>query len=235
MSEPANGSASPHPAGCSIEALDGAMCGRYLAWVLGGQGVTVAEGVIETSSDVPIRGVTGEQHAELPIGTDKVVWCLAHCDDGITWGRYDVGTKAWRLGSTVVPTVSPRIRYETLQELRIFGQSGEVLIWRADSELRGRLLLDTNPSTGKDDPLRPSDERRILRGDSVRSNAERDFTYIADSAGAEQVIPLKVANSDLNARRVRLHMRHYWEQDPDIGAVRIAATRLVELSVEVNS
>ena len=98
------------------------------------------------------------------------------------------------------------------------------------------MLRDAGSPTEPDDPLRTSDERRILRGDTVRSALRQGFTHITDRAGAEQVIPLTVTADHLQRRLVRLHVRHYWEEDSDedapTGAVRIAATRLVGLAVE---
>ncbi|HDH26706.1 MAG TPA: hypothetical protein ENH00_11040 [Actinobacteria bacterium] len=162
-------------------------------------------------------------------------WALAHCDDGVTWGTFDTDLSSWRLGSEVVPDVSPPIREQTIQELRLFGETGEVLIWRTEEGLRGRILHELIPPadrTDEMDPLRPSDEARILRGDSVRGGSEPGFTRVVDRTGAEQVIPADTTAEQLRKRRVRLQVRHYWEQDPESGAVRIAATRLLKLTTE---
>jgi len=151
----------------------------------------------------------------------------------VTWGRYDAAAKAWRLGSHVAPEVSPPIRSETLQELRLFGEGGEVLIWRTDAGLRGRVLYETDPAADRDDesnPLRPSDEPRILRGGFILAQYENGFTHIGDGTGAEQVLPLAASHEQLRAAQVRLDVRHYFEVDAETGAVRISATRLVGLT-----
>lgn len=199
---------SPALAGCDLSPLDSAACRPYLAWLL------------------------GENGADVPKEAGGLVWALAHCDDGVTWGCYDAEAKAWQLGDRVAPQISPPIRLQTLQELRIFGEPGEALIWRAEEGIRGRLLRETTPVSNRSDtsnPLRPSDESRILRGDRVVASGEHGFTHIGDRAGAEQVLPLTVTTKQLQAGQVRLLLRHYYESDAGTGAVRIAATRLVTL------
>jgi len=201
--------ASP-AAGCSDPLpLDSAACQQYLAWLL------------------------GEKEATEPKGATGLVWALAHSDDGVTWGRHDTSAKVWRLGNQAVPEVSPHIRPEALQELRLFGEAGEVLIWRTDAGLRGRMLLDAASGADRSndsDSLRASDESRILRGDHVIQQCEHGFSHVGDRTGAEQVLPLDVTKEQLQAAQVRLEVRHYYESDADTGAVRIAATRLVTLT-----
>lgn len=205
-----NAAEAPHAlAGCDLTPLDSPTCERYVSWLL------------------------GEENAAATDGATGLVWALAHCDDGVTWGRYDAGAKAWRFGNHVAPEVSPPIRSETLQELRLFGEDGEVLIWRTDAGLQGRVLREADPATDRSDeanPLRPSDESRVLRGALVVAECDHGFTHIGDGAGAEQVLPLAATKEQLRAAQVRLDVRHYYEVDAKTGAVRIAATRLVRLT-----
>lgn len=195
------------PFGCIVEELDNGACKQYLNWLLGDSQAT-AEG------------------ERLPLD-----WALAHCDDGVTWGRYDADAKVWRLGNQVASDSSPPIRQDWLQELRLFGVQAEVLIWRSEDGLRGRVLRDgeAQASGNTSNPLRPSDEARIVRGRMVRRALDHDFTHVADITGAEQVLPLKVTQEQLQQGSVRLVVRHYFEQDPETGTVRVVATRLVRL------
>lgn len=195
-------------AGCEIKPLNKATCEDYLSWLI------------------------SEGKAQAPAEAAGLVCTLAHCDDGVTWGRYDEAAGAWRLGSQVAPDVSPPIRPQTLQELRIFGEKGEVLIWRTDAGLRGRLLREAEPPANRNDendPLRPSDESRLLRGDRVLGSLDHGFTHVGDGKGAEQVLPLAVTSGQLRSGRVHLVVRHYFEADRATGAVRVAAARLVRL------
>lgn len=206
MSQPALPTA---PAGCVIRPVE---TDAYLAWLLGGQ------------------------QAAIPEDATGLVWALAHCDDGVTWGRYAVpDAPSWNFGNQFFPDVSPAIQRESLQELRIFGKKAEVLIWRTDSGLRGRMLRESDPPADRNDvsdPLRPSDESRIVRGDECLETPQSGFAHVADRTGAEQVIPLEVSDQQLQKRLIRLCVRHYYEQDRESGAVRIAATRLVDLTTE---
>lgn len=192
--------------GCEVTKLEAATCQRYLAWLL------------------------GEDDAAKPQGATGLVWALAHCDEGVTWGRFDPKLNIWRLGNQVAPDVSPPIRRESLQEVRLFGQSGEVLIWRTEEGLQGRMLCDSGPSSSHTDPsifIPPSNESRILRGSYVIRSYEHGFSRVGDVTGAEQVLPLEVTNEQLRSGQVRLEVRHYFESDASTGAVRVAASRLV--------
>lgn len=200
--------AAPSIAGCHIAPIDRAACEQVVAWV---------------------RGRGGSAPDALGAG---FAWALAHSDDGVTWGRFDGEAGRWRLGHDAVPDVSPPIRPEALHELRLFGDGGEVLIWRSDEGLRGRLLEDARGDGPRDetDPLRPSDELRIVRGDRIRADAGGGFTRVTDATGAEQALPVPLEEAQLRQHKVRLHVRHYWAQNAEDGTVRIAVTRLVKLT-----
>lgn len=193
--------------------LDSSACGHYLSWLL------------------------GEDPPTLPKLVPGLVWALAHCDDGVTWGRYDAKMNSWHLGNRAFPDLSPSVSQETLQELRLFGESGEALIWRTDSGLRGRVIGETESESARSkdtDPLRPSEESRLVRGNFVVARREDEFTQIGDGTGAEQVLPLIVSTEQLQKSQIRLVVRHYFERDPETGMIRLAATRLVRLMLGDN-
>jgi CRISPR-associated protein (TIGR03984 family) len=195
-------------AGCRIAPINREDCEQVVAWLLGKR---------------------GSAPEDLGAG---FAWVLAHSDDGVTWGRFDGEAGRWRLGHDAVPDVSPPIRPEALQELRLFGDGGEVMIWRSDEGLRGRLLEDAKGDSPRDeaDPLRPSEELRIVRGDRIRADAGGGFTRVTDATGAEQVLPIALDDAHLRQHKVRLHVRHYWAQNAEDGTVRIAVTRLLKLT-----
>src|SRR5690606_5637002 len=105
-------------------------------------------------------------NGDTPDGADGVAWALAHLDDGVTWGRWDRETCAWTSGHGAAPDISPAIRAATLQELRIFGDEREVLIWRTSSGLRGRDVTDT--ALNQETALASVNEPRVVRGSQVR-------------------------------------------------------------------
>lgn len=192
-------------AGCDIAPMESAECETYLRWL------------------------AGEDGPAAPAGATDFTSALAHCDDGVTWGKWDAAENRWRTGNEAFSKISPLVRRETLQELRLFGEAGEVLIWRTEAGFRGRKLRDRDEAVPES--LRPDTEDRILRGDFVREKLADGFSCIADLAGAEQVVPMEVSEGALKTRRVRLQVRHYFQRDEqNTGAVRVAATRLVGIS-----
>lgn len=214
MSQPAPPAISG-PAGCEIQQLEPNDIEAYVAWLL------------------------CEPDAVVPDSASGLKWALAHCDDGVTWGRRTgPDSPGWCFGSQFFLEACPAIRRERLQELRIFGKDAEVLIWRAGVGLRGRVLRESDPRVDRNDPsnpLRPSDECRIIRGDPPDRDethiiSKSGFSQITDRAGAEQVIPIEVSAQQLRKRSVRLCVTHYYEHDDESGSVRIAATRLVNLT-----
>ncbi|MGC8794096.1 MAG: type III-D CRISPR-associated protein Csx19 [Bryobacteraceae bacterium] len=195
-------------AGASFQALDRDACERLLKWLRG-------EGSAPERTPEDLR------------------WALAHSDDGVTWGRYERDRSRWLLSSQAAPRLSPSVRRDWLQQLRLFGPSAEVLMWRDGDALRGRVMRDDGRAIVE--ALRPSEESRILVGEYVVGELPDGFTHVGDRAGLQQVLPLAVTKEDLQRRQARLKVRHYWQEDPETGAVRIAATRLVDVFIEGKS
>lgn len=189
-------STKPSLSGVSIERLSGDRCVSIVDWLAG--------------------------RAESPALGPELHWALAHSDDGVTWFRRD--PNGWRSGHGVYPEISPPLRAPRLQELRVFGVEAEVLIWRAEGGLRGRLATDA--AVEKDAPP-PLDEARLLRGEGPGVAMAGEFTHVQDAAGAEQVLPLLWPCQV--AERPALRCRHYFECCPETGVSRVALTRLLEV------
>ncbi len=151
----------------------------------------------------------------------KGAWLLAHCDEGVVWGRRD-GDR-WALSGSAFPRVSPALTRHGVQQLRVFGEEGELLVWRHDGELRARWLAEQ----GGDVPaaMRPADEERLLLGESRESVG--CFTLLEDATGARQAVPFAQVKK---GRHPTLRVRHYFERDGESGAVRVAASRLVAVT-----
>lgn len=181
--------------GCSIEPVESDRCKKFIEWVRG-----------------------QEARSE-----DGFRWLLAHCDDGVVWGKYEGG---WRFGSDYFD-ICPRVSETNLIEMRVFGDDRELLIWRTEEGLKGRLLKDKAPLP-KDAPTRWDDEKRILAGNKFIAS-RGGFTRIGTSSGAEQVVPLELSRTD---NTCYLKVRNYFEQDSETGAVRVAVTRLISLEKE---
>lgn len=194
--------------GCTIETLDNVACQAYVNWVID----SVAPG--ENLKDI--------------------MWLLAHCHDGVTWGRFDNIINDWLLSSTPFPKLCPRISESNLLEIRLFGLEREILIWRTESGFSARSMVD-KPGQKQNDPCRPDDEIRILLGDQVLETTKDGFTRVRTKSGMEQAIPLEYADKDCTDGHWPFHlkMRHYFEEDQKTGVVRVAASRLVNVFKEV--
>jgi hypothetical protein len=149
--------------------------------------------------------------------THGVRFVLAHSDSGVTWGYLDE-QRQWKLGAVVDPGLCPVPTAKSLHELRLFGNTAEVLIWRSDDGVKGRVLADDD-GIGFDAtaPLRPMNEGRRLRGEC--REMRDSFKRYVDAGGAQHLAPESFPEE--------FSVRHYFEQDLATGAVRIAATRLV--------
>lgn len=165
----------------------------------------------------------GLGHRSSPMLISSPAWLLYHGDDGVTWGYIKDGK--FKLSSTTYPEVCPIPSDKSLQEIRIFTPTFEVLIWRRENQLHGRLLRDEKPPISNSSVGRQNEERLLLYGHIIDS---RDgFTHVGDGTGAEQVLPLVLAEG--NASWPRMFICHYFSQDEDSGCVRVAATRLLEV------
>ncbi len=182
--------ANPRIAGACITPLNAEQANAWLDWLTG-----------SGASSMESQGVR---------------FALAHSDSGVTWGYLD-GQRHWTMGTAVDPSLCPIPTAKSLHELRLFGNTAEVLIWRGDNKLQGRILADDGIVFDSSDPLCPLNEGRRLRGE-CREMRECFKRYV-DAGGAQHLVPESFPEE--------FSVRHYFEQVSSTGAVRIAATRLV--------
>ena len=156
---------------------------------------------------------------------------LAHADDGVIWGRVTGGQLA--LSGRAFPDVSPRLRSSTIQQVRLFGEQAELLIWRdGDGEWCARLLRDEE---GVSDDQWRFDESQLLWGDHQVGESVKGFTLVADGQqGLRHAVPLPAQDVHFGPagwHPLRLKVRHYLVRDND-GMLVVIQGRLVELQVE---
>ena len=197
--------------GCSIEKINNETCRDYIAKVT--------------------------LQSEDQTSDDDLKWLLAFCDDGVVWGYHDATHKTWKDSSGAFPDISPTLTYSSLQELRLFGEAKEVLIWRQNGSFQGRILSDIEGEQfNNDDPWRPSDEVRLLLGDRILAGPKDGFTLVGDATGSQQVVPLPCSENSFRGGKwpLRLSVRHYFERDEEeeSGAVKVAVSRLVNVFME---
>lgn len=148
---------------------------------------------------------------------------LAFADDGVVWGRIEENGKLLTAYEAVGSGAA--LRPITLQEARLFGEDGEVLVWKTRDGFKARYLTDHGFKTTQD-------ERMLLWGDTSEG-LKNGFSLLRDGAqGMAHAVPFEVkpGTSDRNpATPPRLVVRHLIEQDETTGMARIAASRLVRL------
>jgi CRISPR-associated protein (TIGR03984 family) len=165
----------------------------------------------------------------------QLLYLLAHAEDGVIWGRFDLETRRLTTARAVFPEEHfPKLRLNTLQQCRIFGEAGEVLLWNSNSKWRSRLILRSKVSelvAQKQIGLIP--ESQILWGTQGELNG--NFTLLSDgSQGLKHAVPIAVEESYFRKdnkqlyRPVRLKVHHYFCYDSD-GLARIYLSRLVDL------
>jgi CRISPR-associated protein (TIGR03984 family) len=170
---------------------------------------------------------------------DEPLWLLLHADAGVTWGVIEKeGVRLSSLALAGWPT--PALEAGGLQQLRIFGAGGEVLIWRAEDpprSLAGRRLADGGASGPLEPWLKPGNIRQVVAASRVAEGGEArgGFTAVADGTGRTQVVPWTLTDEDFDTGGgagpypLELVVREYFEQDDVSGCVRVAASRLVAL------
>lgn len=75
--------------------------------------------------------------------TYSLKYLLAHAEDGVIWGRFDRDKLTTAREIFYKPEFEvdfPTLRLITLQQCRVFGKSGEVLLWRVGETWRSRLI-----------------------------------------------------------------------------------------------
>lgn len=176
--------------------------------------------VDDTFLDNPRQWLAAHAREDMP-------WLLAHADDGVIWGQRE-GDGTLKLSSDVFsdpqefPAVAVPLRAETLQQARVFGPAGELLLWRTDSGFAARVI--------EDGPEHPSDalpdEEHLLWRLGEKVEAGDGFTLLQEGQQGLQHAP-PVEGLPVGARPT-LVVRHYLNYD-DEGQAYVAMSRLVSL------
>jgi CRISPR-associated protein (TIGR03984 family) len=157
------------------------------------------------------------------------IYLLSFHDDGVVWGKIkDDGSLI--TSQSLNDDRFPKFRHETLQELRLFSEKGQLHIWRiGENQFNASLGLE-----GYLKDFESIEESQVLHGTKTENDndANREFTIVTDgSEGLRHAFPQKVSFKG-EKRPLRLHVKHYIEYNKDDGCARIAFSRLVNVSVE---
>jgi CRISPR-associated protein (TIGR03984 family) len=120
------------------------------------------------------------------------------------------------------PEVSPALRVETVQQLRLFSVHGEVHLWKTQDGFNARVIQD---QAVHQDPSRFYDETQWLYG--AANQQKSGYTLMIEGEeGLEHAIPL----TGSPGFRAGLKVRHYVAYD-DQGQAYIPLSRLLELTI----
>ncbi len=152
----------------------------------------------------------------------QLPYLLAHADDGVIWGHFHQGNLCT---SDRVFKASPPLRIETLQQCRIFGQSGEILLWQVGDSWKAGLV--TNPDAER------IEEKQLLLGTHGKIHPSEGFTVLWDGAqGLKHAIPftqIQLQTDQKLAQSLHLVVHHYIDYD-EAGVARITLSRLVDFT-----
>ncbi len=159
-------------------------------------------------------------------------YVLIHADDGVLWGRIE----GKQLITPPESDWTPKLRSVTIQQCRVFGEKGELFVWReSEGAWKGRLLIEDNST------YRPKEKKAILYGSQTTGqSAPPGFTPLIETGvGMRQIIPIQVPEeawkpekaSKNDERKFKSNWRamltvvEYLTED-DEGQVIIACSRL---------
>ncbi len=144
---------------------------------------------------------------------------LAHADDGVIWGKVKGNTLL--LAGSEFPEIDVKLREQTLQQARLFGPGGELLIWRVDDNFEARLIAD-----GDNPPGSIEEECQWLWGAKDTRKEGEIFTLLRE--GKQGLLHAPPLAGLKNNQGIALKVRHYIEND-DKGQAYIALSRLTGL------
>ena len=156
-------------------------------------------------------------------------YLLAHCDDGVVWGRFDnhppslITSAEAAAGHPEAKKICAPLRLETLQQARAFGPDAELLIWRVDEgRWKARLISEPKGQQGEVSWAEAYDEPQLLWGTKA-DPLNHHFTLLTEGAsGLRHAVPIDSGELP----QAQLIVRHYLTKQ---GFARAETSRLVGL------
>lgn len=143
-------------------------------------------------------------------------YLLAHADDGVIWGRFD--SAGLHLAGETFAEVAVELRPETLQQARLFGERGELFLWRGEQGFNHRPRRDEDFAESYDESYR-------LWG-TLHGTPSGGFSLMVDGKeGLRHAVPKEIAKGG----RAVLVTRHYIDElDGQVAVVDSRLVRVVE-------
>ncbi|GAA6618076.1 CRISPR-associated protein Csx19 [Scytonema sp. NUACC26] len=171
----------------------------------------------------------------------KLNYLLAHAEDGVIWGRFDRNKLTTAEQVFYQPNFDvnfPKLRLQTLQQCRIFGEQGEILLWRTDRGWKSRLVQNnSNVEHIKEVQILWGTQKE--KGKNGQDGEKDGFTLLSDgSQGLKHAVPLTVISSYFNQEKKKLYrpvhlvINHYINYDEYTGIGQIFLSRLVSLELK---
>lgn len=157
-------------------------------------------------------------------------WLLAHSYGGVVWGVF--AANEWQLSDQFHPPALP-FNGATVTQLRVFGQRGELFVWRDERGLHGSELREV-AERGDETAVKHEfvDETQILWGTAILKQNDH-FTLLTDGQQElNHAFPMKL-KTVANHRPARLRLRHYLVRDSKSGLARISHSRLIACQEEL--
>ncbi len=185
---------------------------------------------------IKIDGLSGIRQWLVDRAQDyQLKWLLAHSEEGVIWGKVEAGqlitSHEAAKGHAEFEKVCPDLRFDTLQQARLFSENAELLLWRdGDNQWQARVIQDAT-DTSKRDWDDAFDEAQLLWGTDPIVVPALGFTLWEDGAqGLRHAVPStrpdKVTmDGKPQQRPPKLVVRHYLAKEP---MARIAVSRLVK-------
>lgn len=155
-------------------------------------------------------------------------WLLAYAEDGVIWGKLNDG-------KLLLPKTAPTLAPQTLLEARLFGDKGEIHLWRSDDGFSACRVTDEPGKTHG-----AFDEWQRLWGTEVDNDGKPGdgFTLLTNGRiGLRHAVPLTIPSTHFARRQPSfqpavIQTRHYFQVDPVTGVTTIALSRLVSVMAE---
>lgn len=149
-------------------------------------------------------------------------YVLAHANDGAIWARVDGQNliTAREAGDSNAPDLD----LDQLQQMRLFWETGEVMLWRDASSWRFRTVRD---SADGPEACPYYDEKQMLWG-TESTLLKSNFSLLTEGKqGQRHAVPIAVAGTLSDTRRVTMTLRHYLNDDSH--PARVVLSRILAI------
>lgn len=115
-----------------------------------------------------------------------------------------------------------------IQKIRVFNKNKELLLYRSEGKLKGRIRVDNIAATDCD----------IIEADQVifgtTANVSKGFTLITETRGTEIILPYEESSVDENQNRTKIKTRNYIDYN-ELGQAGYVDSRFVKFTFGIDN